>query len=143
MILEDLVGPHNLGGVDFDTEQVETWGGHFEPCGVCRFMLDGVVYVAMEDPEDGYRSSMRELTITTSPIKNAFGPILVTGRMQPDSKFEKNNVLELIDAATDKVVLSVGTANTDDYYPRFVSDFQPEHMAINAQLRNETALPNE
>ncbi len=30
------------------------------------------------------------------------------------------------------VVLEVGTDNSDDYYPSFVANFQPENMATNA-----------
>lgn len=127
MELKDLVGEHILDGVDFSNEKVKTWRDEFEDCQVCRFRLDGTVYSAVEDPDDGYRSSMNELTVDeAADIKNQFPACRVLGRHRT------NDVLELIDVATGKVVLEVGTDNTDDYYPSYVASFHPEAMAINA-----------
>ena len=135
--LTDLVGPRSLDAVDFDTEKMkEFYGDGFEDCAVCRFRLDGVVYVAIEDPSDGYRSSMRDLIIPNNPsMLNFFPPIKVVGRMRTEGEYgTQDDVLELVDAITDKVVLEVGTNNCDDYYPCFVARFSPENMATNADV---------
>lgn len=135
--LTDLVGPRHLDAVDFDTEKMKKfYGDGYEDCSVCRFRLDGIVYVAIEDPSDGYRSSMRDLITPNNPaMKNVFPPVKVIGRMRTEGEFGGlDDVLELVDAFTDKVVLEVGTDNCDDYYPCFVASFHPENMATNADI---------
>lgn len=55
---ESLVGIHKLDAVDRASEPREDeWSG-IGSAQCLRFRLDGKVYVALEDPEDGYRSSM-------------------------------------------------------------------------------------
>lgn len=134
MELKELCGEHLLSGVDRDTKRVkESWGDGFENCDSISFALDGVIYTAVEDPSDGYRSSMRELLVGGEPIKNTFAPVLVIGRMREDGEYhEVNDVLELVDACTGKPVLCVGTGNTDDYYPYWVAEWSPENMACNS-----------
>lgn len=133
MELRDLVGPHKLSGVDMSNEHIKReWGDSFEDCQVINFTLDRKTYTAIEDPSDGYRSSMNEIKESEVVIKNKFKPVKVIGRMREDDRFEVNEILDLIDEKTGKIVLSVGTSNTDDYYPSFVAEFTPENMAINA-----------
>ena len=78
--LDSLVGEHVLDGVDLSNERVKTWGEHFEDAGVIRFRLDGKVYTAVEDPSDGYRSSMDRIFVEDCKISNAFPPIRVVAR---------------------------------------------------------------
>jgi hypothetical protein len=52
--------------------------------------------------------------------------------MRENDKYEEHDILDLIDVVTGKVVLSVGTGNTDDYYPYWVAEFTPENMGANA-----------
>lgn len=129
--LESLIGEHVLDAVDTSIEQVKTWGDQFESANVMRFRLDGKVYTAVENPDDGYRSSMERLYVADEPISNVFPPCKVLARRKPD--YDKNNTLEMIDVVTGKVVLEVGTDNSDDYYPSFVANFAPENMAANAK----------
>jgi Holliday junction resolvasome RuvABC endonuclease subunit len=137
LTLDDLVGEHFLDGVDGYVEKVKIYGSQFEDSSVIRFRLDGVVYVAFENPSDGYRSSMDRLVVSPSrEMTNTFPAIRVVARKKAEdvwgrNNVEKNDVLELIDAVTGMVVLEVGTRNTDDYYPAFVSAFSPENMAVN------------
>lgn len=135
MELKDLVGEHTLDAVDFSTERLPTYGDKLEDCNVMRFRLDGVVYVAIEDPEDGYRSSMKELKIDDAKtMTNVFPPIKVIGKHRTEGEFSgEDDVLELIDAVTGKIVIEVGTDDIDDYYPGFVSNFRPEAMVTNRQ----------
>ncbi|MFT4064348.1 hypothetical protein [Paraburkholderia sp.] len=99
------------------------------------FILDGKCYTAMENPEDGYRSSMRELVVTKgASISNRFKGVKVVGQRRSEDQYQKHSVIELVDAVTDKVVIEFGTANTDEYYPYFVSGFHPENMVLNETL---------
>jgi hypothetical protein len=133
MELKDLVGGHLLDAVDFSNEQVKTWGDRFEASEVMRFRLDGKVYTATEDPSDGYRSSMQDIAVGDRPMTNTFEPLRVTGRHRTKNAYnDEDDVLELIDVVTGKIVIEVGTSNSDDYYPSFVAAFHPEAMAHNA-----------
>ena len=132
MELKDLVGEHVLSGVDFLVSKMETYLDRYEDCEVVNFILDGVTYTAIEDPEDGYRSCMKEINVSDAAITNNFPGQCVIATMRPDEDYEKNDILDLIDAVTGKVVLSVGTENTDNYYPYWVALFSPENMAINS-----------
>jgi len=134
MELSDLVGHHLLTGVDNDREEIKReYEDTFDDCEVMRLCLDGVVYCAIEDPEDGYRSSMKELKILdNAQMSNVFEPVAVVGVHRTEGRgYEEDDVLELIDAYTGKVVVQVGTKNTNDYYPYFVNSFHPENMRIN------------
>lgn len=131
--LESLVGEHILDGVDLCSEQVKDWDETLINANVIRLRLDGKVYTAVEDPSDGYRSSMDRLFVDDSQIKNEFPPIRVLARMKGDDNWGGvNKTIELLDMVTGKVVAEFGTDNTEDYYPCFVSAFSPENMATNA-----------
>lgn len=131
--LDSLVGEHVFDGCDMSTEQVKTYGDYFEDANVIRLRLDGKVYVAIENPEDGYRSSMDRLFVDGDTIKNAFPPVRVLARKKGGDNYSVNDIIELIDMVTGKVVAEFGTDNTADYYPCFVAIFCPENMATNSQ----------
>lgn len=137
MNLNDLVGKHMLDAVDFTNEAIkEDWDDRYVDSAICRFRLDGVVYMAIEDPDDGYRSMMRELVIDeNADMKNVFPPIEVLARHRSkslDSSIEfQSDILDLVDTATGEIVLTVGTEDTNDYYPLFVANFIPEAMITN------------
>jgi hypothetical protein len=126
-----LVGEHLLDGVDMFDEQVKAeWGDDFELCEMMRFRLDGVTYLAIEDPCDGYRSSMREIKVSDTPMKNIFPVHRVIVSHRTKGEFQKeDDVLEFRSVLTGKLVLEVGTSNVDDYYPCFVARFTPENLA--------------
>lgn len=133
---KSLVGEHVLDAVDRSNETIKHEFYGSEQCEVIRFRLDGVVYVAMEDPEDGYRSCMRDLVTEESEMKNVFPPVRVMVRHRTDATHsgwpQVDDVLEFICIENGKEILTVGTENTDDYYPSFVGDFRPENMPVNA-----------
>lgn len=99
-----------------------------------RFRLDGVVYEAIEDESDGYRSELREIRAVYTKPRNVFIPTEVLSSFGEGSSF---HVLYFYDARTAKVVLEVGTNNDDDYYPNFVACFTPENMVSNEQRMKE------
>jgi len=131
MELKDLVGRHYLTGVDQSDKQIKLWGSSYEDCNVINFVLDGKTYTAIEDPSDGYRSAMKEITISDESVSNTFPPVEVMGKMRGDSIYEANDVIEFWDIENGKLVLAVGTANYKDYYPYWVAEFNPQDMSIN------------
>lgn len=135
--LDSLVGEHVLDAVDTFTESVKQYGENFEDCELIRFRLDGVAYTATEDPSDGYRSCLGTLFVSPDePMRNVFTPIKVLAKKKDNEEWQVNDTLQLIDMVTGKVVVEVGTDNTDDYYPSFVSYFAPENMATNQASLN-------
>lgn len=115
--LKELVGPHTLSGVEFESAQVTT----FDVGKVVRFVLDGRILVATEDPVDGYRSMLGNLQeVAGPPVANSFSPVAVVGHMDPN-----HDVLVLRLVTTGEEVLCVGTEDFDDYYPCFVAWFDP------------------
>jgi len=130
--LESLVGQHKLSGVDEYAAKFQTYGSHFEDCQCIRFVLDDKTYIAIEDPDDGYRSRMEKLILTDEKITNPFPPIDVVVLWRTQSAYNNDcEILDFIDAKNGKRVLEIGTDNTDDYYPSFVASFAPENMSIN------------
>lgn len=132
--MESLCGAHVLSGVDQGDAQLQPYegAGYDVDCNWIRFVLDGVIYQATEDPDDGYRSSMRDLAIVSDPVANVFPPCAVVGTIRATGEYGGNSeVLSFIDERTGKVVLEVGTDNSDDYYPSFVAFFDPRAMAAN------------
>ncbi len=132
MGLKDLVGSHKLTGVDRGIKPIERWPKKYEDCEILRFTLGSITYMAIENPDDGYRSAMKEIIIDNSPTKNIFPGVQVSAMMRrDDSTNYKNDILELFDTENNKLILAVGTQAYDDYYPMFVSRFHPENMHIN------------
>lgn len=125
--LGSLVGEHMLDAVDFGT----CTGRYEDDAQTFSFRMDGVVYTAVENPSDGYRSMMDKVLASDDVMRNVFLPVKVTARMRETCDYGTAEVLQLIDAANRKVILEVGTDNTDDYYPWFVAKWTPENMAVN------------
>jgi hypothetical protein len=130
--LKDLVGTHELGGVDLIDPKISG-----EDAQRCCFVLDGVTYVCQENPSDGYRSYMDEIEITDQPISNLFAPQTMLCSME-DPGPDKSDVLVMRDLVTGKEVLRVGTENTDDYYPYCVLQFSPQNMACNGESAKDS-----
>lgn len=131
MELKDLVGEHELSGVDITTERVRLYENYREDCEVVRFVIDGKTYKATEDPDDGYRSYLNEIKVTDEKVTNTFPPQKVIGKMKDDESRYGSNIIQFIDTTTRKVVLEIGTDNSEDYYPCCVMDWSPENLAIN------------
>ncbi len=127
---KDLLGEHQLSGVDTENIELEIYGSK-EACQTINFILDGEVYSGCENPDDGYRSSLQYFIKTDKKVNYTFPPVKVLARMAEDDEYAKNDVLELVDMANGKVVLSVGTSNYDDYYPSFVGHWEPKNLAVN------------
>jgi hypothetical protein len=133
MKLKDLIGEHELSGVSFGSLEITEGYNKGGVCNTVDFILDGETYSVIEDAEDGYRSSMKEILHDNARIvENKFPPLKVNIIEMPDGNYKKNDGLDFIDSLTGKIVMSIGTENVRAYYPAFISRFHPENMAHNA-----------
>jgi hypothetical protein len=135
-----------LDAVDSATTTcVSAYGYERGPANSLLFRLDGVVYEAIEDAEDDYRSSLEELRRAEegTPMVNTFTPTHVKCEhvtRQGDREREAGgyswgrdcDILRFVATGNGKVVLEVGTDNTDDYYPTCVLSFFPQDLPANA-----------
>lgn len=117
--IEDFVGEHVLDAVDNES--------NFGDANSISFRLDGVVYTAIEDSEDGYRSCLKEIIVEDREMKNTFKPVKVVGKAG-DSR---NDTVVFFCVSNGKEALEVGTDHSDNYYPIFVSRFCPENLPQN------------
>lgn len=142
MELSDLTGLHTLSGVDVgDMEVEDEWSGELQFCQYVKFTLDGVHYMAVEDPDDGYRSRCRDLVISDTPPKYSFRPQSMNCYMKAnDEGGYKNDILIMEDIQTGEIILEVGTGDYNDYYPYCHFLYRPEGMACNDPEISEEAF---
>lgn len=131
MDLKDLVGKHVLSGVQFG--KIEKKYSYCDESTTVDFILDDKIISVVENSDDGYRSSMEEIIINRKGVNitNRFTPVEVVGMFRVGSKYEINDIIDFVDIITGKVVLSVGTGDTNDYYPYFVGEWKPENLCLN------------
>ncbi len=130
----DLLGLHTLSGLETSVEKLSDFGYGYDDAMVVYVVIDGKTYRIQEDPSDGYRSSMGSFGVDTEyKVKNTFPPQQMFVTMRSDDTWRKNDTLEFTDVETLKLVLALGTDNTDDWYPYFVFEWNPENMAINIE----------
>jgi len=135
ILFDDLLGVHKFSGIQFTSYRDE--GCYCEGANIncCLFKLDGNVYVAAEDPEDGYRSCLNGVYRTRDmKLETEFEPINICGHIFGEQDGHKCDIMELIDIKTGKAVLEFGTDYTDDYYPCYVATFYPENMSLNKDV---------
>lgn len=114
MKLRDLKGIHWLSGVEAKSDAI-------------LFTLDGINYLVEEDPDDGWRSYHKKIIVSKTSPKNTFPPQKVEGRMVGG----EDNIIQFFNTDTNKIVLEMGTANYDDWYPCCVLRWYPENLTIN------------
>jgi hypothetical protein len=124
--LKDLIGKHMLTAVSKGVEPAAPDCYCPEGGESISFTLDGVTYMATEDPDDGYRSMMREIKIVDQELSNKFPEVEVMCTMR-----YREDILDVLDASNGKIILSVGTDDSEDYYPWWVAEWVPENMACN------------
>lgn len=135
MKLMDLVGTHIFSGIETGTREILKWG-RYEDCGYIKFILDGVTYMAVEDPCDGYRCYMDELKVVDEPCKIKLPDISVYCKhCSSDEWGMESDVLDFYDETNNECFLTIGTENTDDYYPYCVLRYKPEKLAVNADIK--------
>lgn len=138
MKLKDLVGPRIFSGIETGSREIPKWGRH-EECDYIKFILDGVTYMALEDPDDGYRSYMEELKVVDEPCKTKLPDIPVYCRYRSTDEWGmmECDLLDFYDETNNKCFLTIGTENTDDYYPYCILRYRPEELAVNADIKGE------
>ena len=127
MQLKDLIGAHTLSGVETGDMIVDGTQSEY-----VKFTLDGVHYLAVKDPDDGYRSHCEELEVSEEPPRFTFPPHQVDCVMMGDDEWGRHDVLSMTDIVTGETVLEVGTMNYDDWYPVCHFYYAPENLACNA-----------
>lgn len=126
--LESLTGKHLLSGAFFDAvHEPQYEGGSSEECQVLRFTLDGQNYEAVEDPEDGYRSALKEIRKSEVAPATMFPAVEVVGEIS-DSEYGGEDCILQFKTSAGKIVMEIGTCDIDDYYPGFVALFRPENL---------------
>ena len=84
MNLLDLVGIHIMTGIETGTVKIKGQWYSKDNCNYVKFKLDGITYMAVEDPDDGYRSCCRDLEIVNEECKISLPNILVECKMRDD-----------------------------------------------------------
>lgn len=126
--LKDFLGPHTLElagriidhPIDGNASSF-LWG------------MDGNIYIAHEDPDDGYRSHLDFIDEFNRPYpSDKFGSayesclnIKVVGKWKGHSEIGGCEIIEFVDKSG-HVWLEVGTDNVNDYYPFFVATWYPK-----------------
>lgn len=125
MELRELQGTHIWSGIEVG--QVNDEDDY--DAGLCfKFTLDGVTYLAIEDEDDGYRSFMRELQVSSEPCNTPLPDILI--RCEYEDGIERD-ILKIYEVASGNLILEMGTDSTDDYYPYCIMRYYPERLSIN------------
>lgn len=135
---------YQLTGVDqgYRRVGVDAYGYAGDDVHYMRLILDDVVYEAVEDPDDGYRSRMDSFVrLEGATVQNTFPaqPVIASldsGEGSRYNYYQKDYILELRNARTNRIVLVVGTSNIDDYYPAYAQAFYPQELDANAGQGN-------
>lgn len=132
MELKKLKGKHIFTGVELGSTKVQSYeDGPFENANYVKFELDDITYIAVEDPDDGYRSYMKELSISKESIKYKIPSLLVTCIYEAKNDGYTCDILRFVDVENGETFLRIGTADTDDYYPYCVFEYKPENLHFN------------
>lgn len=128
MKLEDLCGDRTLNAIRTDVRHpfdADANGVAIE--------LDNHVIFIFEDPSDGYRSSAATpLFGLGSLYEYAATPVYIRVPVTVAMRTGTSEGIQLTDRRNGKVVLEVGTDNTDDYYPSYICNWMPQNIAENA-----------
>lgn len=122
--LKDLTGYHYLSGC----EPGMIGEGTDSSVNYLKFILDEKIYIAMEDPDDGYRSAMDSICLDLDgKVNNTFQSVLVYCYYDGSGG---DDLLHMQHALTGDPIISVGTDRSDDYYPCFTQHFFPQCLGI-------------
>lgn len=96
------------------------------------FKLDGCVFEAVEDPDDGYRSCMEEVRMKDSSaglifFQTPLALVRVTEEVNGlGHRYNDFAGYALVDVMDGHVWLIFGTDEADDHYPSFTFDYFPK-----------------
>jgi hypothetical protein len=142
---KSLLGIHVLSAVETGYVSVKDEdSSDFENCNFISFVLDGKTYTAIEDPSDGYRSSMRCLKVSKRKLNNVIPDtqVLVVFGYE-DKYYATENILWFYSTEAAELVLKIGTEDCGDYYPSFLHEFIPKNLPCNVKKtkRERTRRP--
>ena len=110
--------------------------------------LDGMVFMFIEDDNDGYRSTLGAIKIDPNDIepRHEIPPVTVTavyaskmselfynGHGSPHDP-EECSIVKFVEEPHGKSILEIGTSHVDDYYPTFTKYFYPQHISYNSEV---------
>lgn len=132
-----LHGEHILNAIRMDVRHP------FDPdAGGCALALGDLTIFVFEEPNDGYRSAAIEPFIIKQPFYTFTShasssstdrlhiPVLVQ-KLTPSSASAGAEGIEAIDQRNGKLIIRLGTDNSDDYYPIFICEWTPQNIAEN------------
>ncbi len=117
----------------------------FDFYGVCdnHYKLNDKVWLALEDPDDGYRSYLKSIE-EVSDYTGIFFPEPLA-KVVVISVSENNfSGYKLIDVEDNHVWLIIGTDDSDSYYPMFIFNYQPKapvHNTFYEELTGQNSDP--
>ena len=89
-----------------------------------KFKIDDLVFEALEDPNDGYRSSLGAIVVIGDTDIYHKRPLAKVKMVYDDSGDDL--LYKLIDVDIGYVWLTVGTGEFGDYYPYFIFRYKPD-----------------
>lgn len=119
MELQDLVGLHDLSGIEIGKMVLKAVYYGEQRCNFVKFTIDGVHYLAVEDPDDGYRSFCRDLTTSDEAPRFSFPPKAVKCYMECSDDCCHNDILIVENRVTGETILEIGTEDIDEDCPCF------------------------
>lgn len=132
--LRDIQGEFLLSGVGFGVVHSENVF-ESDDANTMTIILDDIPFTFVEDPDDGYRSTLDRVFIG-GWVDTTFPPIVVRVEYDENSQygeFDNNQLLYGFDIKLHdkKPCFIVGTDNTDDYYPMYIANWNPENLHTN------------
>lgn len=131
--LKSLAGTHIFTGVERGIIKVGKQFSWDQNRNTIRFELDGQVYEAIENPNDGYRSYMDKLVVSNKRVRNRIPEtqVVCVYRDKGYDSYDNCDLLDFVDCKNGKVFLTIGTNHVDDYYPICIFEYHPENLSIN------------
>ena len=123
-----------LEGVELsDVEYVDIYD-NLTNANAVIFRINGKNYVAIENPDDGYRSYCEFVKEYEVAPLYRFKNEVIGLNIETD---ESDDIITFIDANNGKHVLTIGTRRTDAYYPICIFDYEPLNMSCNERVDEE------
>lgn len=96
-----------------------------------RYKLDNVIWEAMEDESDGYRSYLGSIEVSKNEDSSIFFSESLAEVKIEKVETEDLKGWNLVDTKDNHVWLFVGTNHYDSYYPCFRFEYHPKPQKIN------------
>lgn len=90
------------------------------------FRLNDMVFEAVEDPDDGYRSALDTIRVANSDNLIFLKLPLAEVKICEASATQTFDGYEIFDVETNHIWLTVGTQDANDYYPMFTFNYSPD-----------------